>query len=202
MKPLAKAKSRLHVGPLRTRLALAFAQDTVRALQRSQRFGPIFVVTSDPVARNGLSMPGVAFLDDKSGNLNAAVERGVSKVRAVTGARAVAVVMADLPAASPEQFSTAADRAITHPRSIVGDSDQKGTTMLLLTDSADFRPTYGAHSRAAHLLEGCVELDTIGLDGIRRDVDTVEHLREATKLGLGEHTQRELIHAALDGCLR
>lgn len=201
VKPLAKAKTRLRVGSLRTPLALAFAQDTVHALVRSTRFGPVFVVTSDPAVRSALMTHDVVFLDERRGELglNLVVARSLTTVRAIAGALPVAVVVADLPAAKPEQFSTVADRAAGHPRSIVSDGDQRGTTMLLLTDTGDFHPTYGADSRSAHLSAGCIELDSTGLDGVRRDVDTVEHLYAAVELGLGEHTRGQLVGAAYCG---
>ena len=51
-----------------------------------------------------------------------------------------------------------------------------------------FRPAFGGASRARHLAGGAKELLLDGVASVRRDVDTIEDLRDALALGVGPHT--------------
>jgi len=52
---------------------------------------------------------------------------------------------------------------------------------------ARFSPQFGPASRDRHLATGAVEIGT-GMPGLRRDVDTIDDLRDAAKIGLGPRT--------------
>ncbi|MCF3964633.1 2-phospho-L-lactate guanylyltransferase, partial [Streptomyces fuscigenes] len=80
MKPLRRAKSRL--GPAadasqRSRLALAFAQDTVAAALAAEGVFDVVVVTDDPGASAALAALGARVVGDSPGaGLNAALAHG------------------------------------------------------------------------------------------------------------------------------
>ncbi|MFE7421186.1 2-phospho-L-lactate guanylyltransferase [Rhodococcus sp. NPDC057529] len=192
VKDLMHAKSRLLVGAHRPKLALAFAQDTVAALSRSRDVGVVFVVTEDRTVRETLSSPNVCFLDDPKMGLNQSITESISTVRSLGFGEKVAVVVADLPALRPDDFSAASAIAANFHFSFVADQDGRGTTALFFSDSMAGQPRFGPNSSRAHTLAGSVELDMQGIDGIRRDVDEVEHLEATCELGLGDHTRAAL----------
>jgi hypothetical protein len=127
---------------------VAFAQDTLRTLQRSRAFEAIVVM---------------------------AAENGVPAVRAITGTAPGAVVMADLPAAIPAQFDIAAERAAAHRISIAPLRPRRRRRhMSKMARPHVFWPFHGLRSRMTHVARGCMEIDVTGPDGVRRVVDTIE----------------------------
>ncbi len=79
----------------------------------------------------------------------------------------------------------------------VPDADGTGTVLYAAVPGTRFEPQFGPSSRDRHLATGAAEIGTgeigtgeIGteLAGLRRDVDTIEDLRAAAKIGLGAHT--------------
>jgi 2-phospho-L-lactate guanylyltransferase len=160
VKGTVSAKSRLGASP---ELALAIALDTVAAALAAK----VIVVTSPTVAPSFETLGARVILDAEQG-LGAAVGQGITGA----GAGAVAVLLGDVPALRPEELATALESAAQHPLAFVADADNDGTVLVTALRAADHRPAFGAHSRAAHLAAGYVELD-IPLDsGLRRDVDT------------------------------
>lgn len=198
VKRLHEAKTRLAVDDrLRTRLALAFARDTLAALGRSRNVGSIFVLTSDPVARAALRRPDVHFLDDHGGGLNRAIDAALPQVRYLSGTGRLAIVMADLPALRPDEFRRAGAAASLCARSFVADADQLGTTAVFFSGGSIDRPRFGSDSRLAHARSGAIALELGQLDGLRRDIDRLDHLHAAAGLGLGDHTRAVLATESL-----
>ncbi len=68
----------------------------------------------------------------------------------------------------------------------MADTAGVGTTMYAAAYD-EFRPRFGADSRAAHLEQGAREIDG-ELPSLRRDVDDLDDLDHARHLGLGPHT--------------
>jgi 2-phospho-L-lactate guanylyltransferase len=179
VKGTASAKSRLGASP---ELALAIALDTVAAVLApvSELVTPVpvlvegpqvIVVTSPAIAPQFEVLGARAVLDQASG-LAAAIALGIAS--ATTGA--VAVLLGDLPALRSAELLSALKLAEEHPRAFIADADSDGTVLIAALHASDHRPAFGAHSRAAHVAAGYVELD-IPLDsGLRRDVDTPVHL--------------------------
>jgi 2-phospho-L-lactate guanylyltransferase len=160
VKGTVSAKSRLGASP---ELALAIALDTVAAALAAK----VIVVTSPGIAPSFEALGARVIIDAEQG-LGAAIAQGI----AGAGADAVAVLLGDVPALRPEELATALESAAQHPLAFVADADNDGTVLVTALRAADHRPAFGAHSRAAHLAAGYVELD-IPLDsGLRRDVDT------------------------------
>jgi 2-phospho-L-lactate/phosphoenolpyruvate guanylyltransferase len=191
VKVLALAKSRLTGldGPRRAELALAMAADTVAAVAACPAVGSVIVVTDDDDAAAELSGLGALVLPDEPGDgLNPALAFGAAYSDERWPDRGRAGLAADLPALDPAELGRALARAAGVRQAFVADAAGTGTTMYAAGPGAAFRPRFGPGSRAAHLAAGAVELALPGLDGLRRDVDTVADLRDAARIGLGPHT--------------
>ena len=194
LKPLARAKSRLGRSagePVRPRLALAFAQDTVAAALSCARVRDVVVVTDDAAAGAALSALGARIVPDSpAAGLNAALAHGARSVRALAPALPVAALNADLPALRPAELARVLDFASAFPRAFLRDAAGIGTTFLSCAGGVKLRPAFGGPSAARHLASGAVEITLPGVDSVRRDVDTGEDLRVALALGVGAYTER------------
>ncbi len=174
------AKSRLGASP---DLASAIALDTVAAVLAET---DVLVVTSSTIASQ-FEASGARVIIEAEHGLNAAVRQGI----AAAGDGRVAVLLGDVPALRPQELAAALALAAHHPLAFVADADNDGTVLISALDPTDHRPAFGAHSRAAHLAAGYVELE-IPLDsGLRRDVDTPEQLA-ALDSRLGPRTRAVL----------
>jgi 2-phospho-L-lactate guanylyltransferase len=191
VKVLALAKSRLTglAGPRRAELALAMAADTVAAAAACAAVGSVIVVTDDDTAAAELSRLGALVLPDGPGDgLNPALAFGAAYSDERWPGRGRAGMAADLPALGPAELGRALAGAAEVPEAFVADAVGTGTTLYTAGPGAAFCPRFGPESRAAHLSAGAVELQLPGLDGLRRDVDTVADLRDAARIGLGPRT--------------
>ena len=191
VKVLARAKSRLTglAGPRRAELALAMAADTVSAAVACAVVDSVIVVTDDAAAADVLSGLGALVVPDEPGaGLNPALAFGAARADEYWPGRGRAGLAADLPALAPAELGRALTEAAGVPEAFVADAAGTGTTLYTATPGTAFWPRFGAGSRAAHLSGGAVELQLPGLDGLRRDVDTVADLRDAARIGLGRRT--------------
>ncbi|WP_431960670.1 2-phospho-L-lactate guanylyltransferase [Actinacidiphila sp. bgisy160] len=205
LKPLTAAKSRLAeaVGPVRTGLALAFAQDTVAAALACEAVRNVTVVTDDPLAGAALGALGARIQPDSpAAGLNAALRHGAEAVRQSLPAAAVAALNADLPALRPAELAAVLRAAGRCPgRSFLADAAGIGTTLLAATPGAALAPAFGGPSRARHRASGAHEIALPDVDSVRRDVDTGEDLTAALVLGVGPHT-RALLRPGLRAATR
>ena len=191
VKVLALAKSRLSglAGPRRAELALAMAADTVAAAAACPAVDSVIVVTDDDEAAAELSGLGALVLPDEPGDgLNPALAFGAAYSDERWPDRGRAGLAADLPALDTAELGRALAQAAEVRQAFVADAAGTGTTMYAAGPGAAFRPRFGPGSCAAHLAAGAVELALPGLDGLRRDVDTVADLRDAARIGLGPRT--------------
>jgi 2-phospho-L-lactate guanylyltransferase len=191
VKVLALAKSRLTglAGPRRAELALAMAADTVAAATACDLVGSVVVVTDDAAAAGLLSGLGAVVVPDEPGDgLNPALTFGAARADELWPGRGRAGLAADLPALAAAELGRALTEAAAVPEAFVPDAAGTGTTLYTARPGTEFWPRFGVGSRAAHLSGGAVELQLPGLDGLRRDVDTVADLRDAARIGLGPHT--------------
>jgi 2-phospho-L-lactate guanylyltransferase len=197
------AKSRLDLPhAVRTRLADAFARDTVAALRAAGGRMPVLVVTSDPAVAQWVTTDGARLVADPGLGLDAAVAAGC-RAAVSAGARRIAVVLGDHPSLRPEEVGAALDAATRHPACVLPDAGDDGTAMLTLSVPADtssfgVRTAFGPGSAAAHEDLGHVRLD-LDLPGLRVDVDDAESLAAAVRLGLGPHSVRALARATVPG---
>ena len=95
---------------------------------------------------------------------------------------------ADLPALGAAELARALGEAAHARQAFVADTAGTGTTLYTAGPGVVFSPRFGPGSREAHRSAGAVELLLPGLDGLRRDVDTIADLRDAARIGLGPHT--------------
>lgn len=202
LKPLPRAKTRLaaHVpAPLRERLALAFAQDTVAAALACPEVLDVVVVTDDAEAAAALRALGAGVVADRPGQgLNAALSYGADQARRVRPHAPVAALNADLPALRVTELSQVLKSAGNYPRSFLGDAAETGTTFLAAAPGAELRPLFGGRSRFRHRASGARELGLPDVPSARQDVDTADDLRSALALGVGPFTRR--VTARLPEC--
>jgi len=95
---------------------------------------------------------------------------------------------ADLPALGAAELGRALAEAAQAKQAFVADAAGTGTTLYTATPGVAFSPRFGPGSRDAHRSAGAVELLLPGIDGLRRDVDTIDDLHDAARIGLGPRT--------------
>lgn len=191
VKMLARAKSRLAAaaGPHRAELALAVAVDTVAAALRCDRVGAVIVVTDDPLAASELTALGARIVpDEPRRGLNPALAYGAGLARTAAPRSGVGALSADLPALRPAELAAVLDAAARVPTAFVPDAADEGTTLYTAGPDASFAPAFGTGSRLRHRTAGAYELTVRDISSLRRDVDTLDDLREALALGVGPRT--------------
>lgn len=179
------AKSRLVAprGVDRVALARAIALDSCRAARRCTAVRRVVVVSGDPVV-SAAATPLGDVVADPGGGLLAAVRSGLAATR---GGTPVAVLLADVPALTPEALQSALLECSRHPVAFVPDLEGSGTVLLATTGETRLSPAFGPDSAARHAAAGAVRLD-LDLPCLRRDVDTWDDLLEALGLGVGAAT--------------
>lgn len=190
LKQLSAAKSRLAPLPpgLRASLALAMAVDTAEAALGCPAVAAVRVNCNDERAAAALAEVGcVVVADHHEGELNTGLAVLASQVRAVEPGAALAALTADLPALRPGDLTQALAAAGRHPRAYVSDAGGSGTTLLTARSWEPLRPAYGPGSSQRHRRSGAAPLRDISVRA-RRDVDTLNDLRDVAELGVGRHT--------------
>jgi len=187
VKPAAAGKSRLEVpGIAREALARAIALDTIEAAAACPSVARVLVVTADPETSAGIAgMNAVAVVPDTADGLRAAIALGI-EAAGIGVARAV--LLGDLPALRPAELGHALALAATAGRAFVPDADGSGSALATARAGLPFEPRFGAESASAHRAAGFTELVLPQSWGLRRDVDTVEHLGIAGRAALGPRT--------------
>jgi 2-phospho-L-lactate guanylyltransferase len=169
----------------------------------------VLVVTDDPVVTDIAAGLGALVLPDRpAAGLNEALAYGAAHAQALWPERGRAGLAGDLPAARPDELTAALAAAARLGAAFVPDAEGTGTVLYAAAPGADFRPQFGPGSRNQHLATGAAEIGpaeivaTAGIDataeqalmaGLRRDVDTVDDLRQAAVLGLGQRTRALLL---------
>jgi 2-phospho-L-lactate guanylyltransferase len=190
VKTLVAAKTRLAeaAGPYRAALAVAVACDTVTAALACPPVRRVVVVTADPVPAERLAALGAHVVDDPLRGLNAALRAGATAAVRLAPGDHVAALQADLPALRPAELARVLAAAEQFEQAFLPDAVEVGTTCYTARRGEPFRPAFGGASRARHLAGGAKELLLDGVASVRRDVDTIEDLRDALALGVGPHT--------------
>ncbi|OJX63570.1 MAG: hypothetical protein BGO95_05205 [Micrococcales bacterium 73-13] len=188
VKPAVAGKSRLAVpGADRVGLARAIALDTIEAAAACDAVARVLVVTGDAeTADAARGIRGVEIVPDTAGGLRAAIALGIEAAGPDADR---AVLLGDLPALAPGELGHALALAATAGRAFVPDADGVGSALATARARLPFEPRFGAESAAAHRAAGFAELALPAGWGLRRDVDTIEHLEAAHALGaLGPRT--------------
>ncbi len=168
----------------RASLARAFALDVIDVLTESPVIDLVVVVTSDDDVRADVG--DVVMIPDDGRGLNAAVAQGCAHVLE-SGRSHVVVVPSDLPCLTVPALAEVLKMSEGHPQAFCPDAEGDGTSLVVSREATSLVTSYGPGSAAAHRAAGLVPL----LDAppaVRRDVDTVAHLREAESLGVGRRT--------------
>jgi 2-phospho-L-lactate guanylyltransferase len=196
VKQITLAKSRLiGVGDdTRQALAIAFARDTVAAAANCPLVEHIVVVSNDAAAATIAA--GIAELvpDVPDAGLNPALVHAAASVRSRRPDAAIAALSSDLPALRGADLTRAFGRGPATAW-FVPDAAGTGTTLLAAPAGQAWAPAFGTSSRQAHREAGAVEIDTGGLERLRRDVDTAADLAHARRLGVGPSTAAVLAAA-------
>lgn len=192
VKPPAYAKSRLAgLGDdARRDLAVALALDTVEAAAAADTVGAVVVVTDDHRLAAQVR-PLVTFVlpDGVADDLNASLEQAAAELVRREPSLRPAALCADLPALRARDLDRVLHAASTTDRlTFLADADAEGTTLVAAPDLETFRPRFGPGSRAEHLANGAVELETADVATLRRDVDSPADLAVALRLGAGPRT--------------
>lgn len=193
VKRLAAAKTRLGLPAAdRARLALAMAEDTIRACVAAGAVRQVVVVTDDPDGAAMAAAAGaVVVADEPDAGLNPALRHGARHADADV---AIATVASDLPSLRADDLDAILSAAAAYPAAVVADAAGTGTVLYAAASAVSFDPAYGEGSRTAHARGGAVDLTGSAGPRVRRDVDTIEDLRNALRLGVGPAT-REAIAA-------
>jgi 2-phospho-L-lactate/phosphoenolpyruvate guanylyltransferase len=192
VKVLALAKSRLAelADADRRTLALAMATDTVAAAVACPLVGAVVVVSDDPtVAAQVAPLGAVAVADSPGAGLNRALIAGAEHAAACWPGQGLAALLADLPALTGGELTTALSAAAAVAHAFVPDAAGSGTTLYTARPGSAFSPRFGPRSRALHRQDGATELNPPGIAGLRQDVDTISDLRDAAAIRLGRHTR-------------
>jgi len=192
VKPSAVAKSRLRgLGDrVRRELVRAFAVDTTTAALRSPLVEAVLAVTDDFQLARELSRLGAHVIPDGTVDLNGTLVQAAAEAARRWPDLWVAALCGDLPALRSEELSMALAQAPSHGQSFVTDAAGVGTTMLVSPTRVPFTPSFGPHSRQAHLDADAVELHLVDVPTLRRDVDTPGDLSAAVQRGVGAETSK------------
>lgn len=187
VKPSDTGKSRLADARIdRATLARAIALDTIAAAASAVLVEDVIVVTDDPGVTAGVGeITGARVVaEGDDAGLDAAIAAGIRA--AAPGQHAA--LLGDLPALRPDDLDAALRGAEEVERAVVRDAEGTGSTLVTARAGAVWLSAFGEDSAARHALLGCVALDIPDGSTLRRDVDTVEQLAEASALGLGPRT--------------
>ena len=184
------AKSRLRaLGSRRTLLARSFARDVLSALAGSSQVDEVLVVGDGTlIADPTQDYPRAVAVPMGIADLNRAIAAAESRARSL-GYDQIAVVVADLACAQPQDFDDVFTRARTAPRAFVADHRGRGTTVLTTTGPA-LDPAFGPHSAQRHERSGATSLDVTVR--IRFDIDEPTDVTLALAYGVGAATTEVL----------
>ena len=188
VKDAEHAKSRLApaLGEHRARAAMAFALDTVAAALQCAAVAEVTVATNDPSVTLAVSALGAGVIrDGTASGLNHAI---VHALAALPHASRTAVLLGDLPALTSNELGHALKAAGRHATAFVADASGDGTTLLTAVHPMQLVPRFGPASAAAHAAAGVERIAGRRISRVRRDVDELADLIEATDLGVGRHT--------------
>lgn len=194
VKALNLAKSRLElVGPMRRTLAMAMLRDVVEACVQVDEVRGVTIVSADA---DVLDVPRTSSLRCRGEDLNEDLVTAIGATRSALPDVGIAIVVADLPALRASELRAVLDASPQdRPRFVPGGDG--GTTVLILPAGVDITPAFGPDSSNRHeqLADRCDD----AAFGMRCDVDSMEDLNEASRLGVGQHTVawlREMRRAA------
>jgi 2-phospho-L-lactate guanylyltransferase len=164
----------------------------VAAAGATEGVARVLVVSSDPAVVERTGRNGLETIPDPGRGLNAAIRRGWQAAatfsEAAQRATGLAALTGDLPALRPAELAAALVAARPYPSAFVADRAGTGTTLLTTARGHETAPHFGRGSRTAHRRAGAHELTSERMDGLRCDVDVLDDLDAALRLGVGSRT--------------
>ncbi|MGY4710080.1 2-phospho-L-lactate guanylyltransferase [Mycolicibacterium sp. CBM1] len=196
VKRLSAAKTRLapvFSSDTREQVVLAMLIDTIAAARAVDAVQSITVITPDDTAAAAVRELGAEAIADPTpatdpDPLNTAVRFASAAVTRRTPN--TVVLQGDLPALRSVELDEALAQARVYRRSFVADRHASGTAALFAFGAA-LEPLLGKDSARRHRDSGAVELTGVW-PGLRCDIDTLEDLRAARRLGVGPATTRAI----------
>lgn len=196
VKRLAAAKTRLAPAfstASRENIVLAMLVDTIKAASAVSALQSVIVVTPDDTAAAAAKTLGALVLADPTPDghrdpLNNALLAAEATAR--RRSPNVVALQGDLPAMQTGELAEAIALARGRPRSFVADRHGTGTSALFSFGTA-LEPRFGADSAERHRRSGAIELSG-AWPGLRCDIDTLDDLIAARRLGLGSATARAI----------
>ncbi|MCB0915978.1 MAG: 2-phospho-L-lactate guanylyltransferase [Actinobacteria bacterium] len=184
----AVAKTRLRsLGPARTALARAFAQDVVAAASAAATVGQVIVVGDGSLLADADRGEAIA-VDTGVAELNTAIAAAESQARAA-GYDRIAAIVADIACVRPEDIDEVLTLARAAARAYVADHRGRGTTVLTTTGPG-LAPSFGTESAARHRSSGAQPLEVS--IRLRFDIDDPSDIAIAVAYGVGSHTTAAL----------
>lgn len=196
VKCLEDGKSRLVLpaGIPKRDLILAMLEDELAAVTASRHVTDALVVTSDGNASAVAQRLDIRVVPDVGAGLNAAFDRGRS---CVPPDASTLMLPGDLPCLTGTALDKVLSLAHGRKEAVVPDLAGLGTAMLVIGPGSTMRPSFGADSFRRHVAQGAAPLKAAPTRA-RLDVDTLDALQRAHRLGLGPRS-RTLLEALGSG---
>ena len=191
VKDWGSAKSRIALPSAERRaLAAAMATDTLAAVRAAPSVTRIIVVTTSPAMGPSPTLAGAdVVLVQPPGDLDGALHRAAQET--VPAGTPVAVLMADLPAVTPQAVDSALHTAALGRSTFVADRHGSGSTLLTAPSADTLRSSFGSDSARRHVELGATALPpSVVAPSLACDVDTLDDLAAAQRLGLGRRTSQ------------
>lgn len=184
----------MDVGAERAALARVFLQGCLEAVTRSARVEGVTVVSTTSALETTVLPTGARFrVQGESGGINAAILESQRELDPGSDSE-LAVLVGDLPALTTVDLDHAlllSERS-SNSRAMVPDFHGRGTTLLTTRGGVPMEPRFEGSSRWAHETSGFQVLPVPGTSTLRMDVDSVDDLVRAARVGVGRHTYRRL----------
>jgi 2-phospho-L-lactate guanylyltransferase len=183
------AKSRLALPSAdRRALAEAMATDTIAAATSADAVAHVTVVTTSPAMGASPALAEAdAVLVQPPGDLDDALQWAAQQV--VPSGMPVTALVADLPSLTSSALDAALRVAESENSAFVIDRHGSGSTMLTALSPEGLRPSFGPNSAARHVALGATLLPASAVaPSLACDVDTLNDLATAGRLGLGRYT--------------
>lgn len=185
------AKSRLRRSFDDQTVVAAIIHDTLDVASQVVTPSRVVVVTGDEDETAHAHAAGFTVVADPGTGLNEACLSGVRWAQA-GGATAVAILLGDHPALTPDELRSCLKAGADHATFFVPDADGLGTALVGTTGPGVPDLAFGPGSAALHVALGHARLD-LDLPGLRHDVDDEVSLHHAaTHLTLGPRTRHAL----------
>jgi 2-phospho-L-lactate/phosphoenolpyruvate guanylyltransferase len=187
MKSLPQAKTRLldatDNADAHAELVRAMRADTIAAAEAARTVARVLIVVDRAGTESALT------LVQRTVGLNPALDEAARHARERWPGDGTVAMVGDLPALTAADLDAVLVEAQRHERSFVADAAGTGTTLLAATPGVPLRPRFGPGSAARHAMLATL---LAAAPGLRHDVDTLDDLRAAARVGVGTHTSAVL----------